>query len=293
MFQLITGNKTPMNTSIKRLVSAAVLLVSVVVSAQESTSFTTRDQSPAINQNGSNSTVRIYYDRERIGKKIAIRKAYLVPTPGFWIHECAGSGRCLNFYETAFLYVEIQSIWPEPVLLTAAQIEMRGFQSKFPPRQQGGESLGERVTEQVVPGSFLLQPGEIKLITLGKGVRLDGILDFFRGDVLNDPLFCDAVPCLLPNFLARVAELNHFFAVKYGRGASMRVKIYEKDYQPLLVTDFRLADGGSIFDAKEGIKGSSYRLNHDNFIAEVLYMRQEGAEPFYSRQKRKKAEERH
>lgn len=239
------------------------------------------DRSPAINQAGDKSTVIINYDKERIGKKIAIREAYLIPMDSFAERECQVSDSCMGFYESVSLYIKVQSIWPEPILLTAARLDLNKFQTKWPrPGGLGRNTLGERITSQFEPGDFFLRPGEIKLIRLEKGIRLTGVMDFFTEELRGEP-FGDTAPGFINN-LHRVVELNDFFAKKYGRRASLILTIYEKDYRPLLVTSFLLSDGDNLFGAGDE-RNSKYKLKHDAFIAEVLYRLNGGKRSFDKR----------
>ena len=219
---------------------------------------------------------------ERIGKKIAIRRAFLLPMYSFEKLHCGMEARC-DFYETAGLYVEVQSIWPEPVLLTAAHLERTGFKSESSrePATMGKGVLAERITRQWNPQEFLLQPGETKLVGMERGLRLEGLMEFFTDDLRGDFISCDLAPCVLHNS-QRVDELNSFFAVRYGKRASLRLTIYEKDYVPILKTSFRLSDGDNLFSVGN-VRNDAYRLQHDALIAEALYVLQGGTDTFGAR----------
>lgn len=251
--------------------------------------------SPAISQQGSNATAKVYYSNtvhqriiEHVGKKIAIRSAYLLPTHDFAGKRCApASTPCVNdLKESAFLHLQVQSIWPEPVLLTAGRlaiVDARRLDGR--PGMKGVDVLAEHITANWSPERFLLAPGEVKSIALEGGVRLHGVMSFFNDEVAQEPIVClDASPCTIPQ-LARVDELNRFLQARYGRAATLRVTLYEKDYQPLLTAAFRLSHGGDLF-SRGDVRKNDYRLQHDAFIGEVLYQLQGGTEAFpYRREK--------
>lgn len=244
----------------------------------ESMLITTGGQSPAINQ-GTKGSVIINYEAERIGKKIAIRDAYLIPAPGFDKNTCAALKKCFDFFESAFLYVEIQSVWPEPVLLTAARLKQVGFKYlPSAPVSEGQYILGNQITRIDRPRDFLFQPGETKLIKIGQGVRLKGVMEFFSSDLLKEDFGCDTRPCYLHNTLL-VKQLNGFIEKKYGAHTKLDIVIFEKDYKPILVTSFRLIDGRDMFVSGD-VRRSNYRLQHDRFIAEVLYTLRDKGMPF-------------
>jgi len=269
--------------------AAALLAASFACSATPPSVSTTGRQSPAVNQSGDHAVTTVLYGAqpERVGKKIAIRSAFLIPVQGFDQTRCGADPHCGDFYESAMLYIEVQSIWPEPVLLTAARLEKLGIRSRqMDPGAMGEAVLAEQITRQRSPQSFLFQPGDIKLIHLGSGVRLDGLMEFFTEELRHELISCDGGRCMLHN-LRRVKELNEFLAQHYGKQASLRLTIYEKDYQPILTTSFRLADGDDLFSVGD-VRKSAYRLQHDRFIAEALYLLQGGKESFKYRQEPKR-----
>lgn len=231
-------------------------------------------QSPAfvVNDKGR---VSISFGEEKIGKKIAIRRAYLLPFFGFNKEGCTEDvprSKCGDLQEATRLYLEIQSIWPQPVLLTAAHLEKVSFTSDRPtPGFYSDMALGEKITSQSRPSNFLFQPGEVKLISLFEGVRLDGVTEFFTTEVRSEPISGEKGHFILHN-LERVSEFNQFLERKFGKKAALRITIYEKDYQPILRTSFLLADGGDMFSSQVESSGSRYKLQHDRFLAETLFL---------------------
>ena len=255
-----------------RLVFAATLLVATYCcDAQTHFARSGGKNAPAVALNKEHQTVNIYYGHERIGRKIAIRQAYLVPIPGFDKTNCNMSSRCGDFHESVQMVLDIQSIWPEPVLLTAARLERLALQSKRPDPGFGSATvLGEQITRQFVPSTFLLQPGEIKRISLERGLRLDGLMDFFTDEIRGEMISGTPGSLILHN-QRRVNEFNHFLARKFGKQAALRLTIFEKDYQSILTTTFLLAQGGDAISTGNVLQ-NKYKLQHDVFLAEAVHL---------------------
>lgn len=268
------------------LVLSAFLLSGVKNGQADSATYINKSmasQSPVYDCKGEHSSCKTVYEtkvlKEQIGKKIAIRNIYLIPT-----YQMVSNQR--DFRETSFIYVELQSIWPQPFLLTASKI------SVVPPsnfihinaEMLGGSTLASQITKNSNPSQFLFQPGEIKLIGLSQGIKLDGVLDFFKGEILNDPIFENVAPALNPN-LNRVTQLNHFLQTHFGQKTFIRISFFEKDYQPVLTTNLKLGEGGNLFSQGE-VSTSSYQLKQDAFIGEVLYQLRGGEADFEDRRKR-------
>lgn len=175
------------------------------------------------------------------------------------------------------MILEIQSIWPESVLLTAARLERLALRSKRPDPGFGSATvLGEQITRQFVPSTFLLQPGEIKRISLERGLRLDGLMDFFTDEIRGE-LVSGTPGSLILHNQRRVSEFNHFLARKFGKQAALRLTIFEKDYQSILTTTFRLAQGGDSISIGNVLR-DQYKLQHDVFLAEALHLLQDAHE---------------
>lgn len=265
------------------LISSLFVLVVGNANAESSLAVnTTESQSPVHIANGNNNSSKITYinktvvGKERIGKKLAIRIIYLIPTYQMVFSQT-------DFYETSFIYVELQSIWPEPVLLTAARISITPPSSSIHMKagMSGGAVLASQITQNENPSQFLFKPGEVKFIGLSQGIKLDGVLDFFKGEIINETVWADMVPALIPNF-ARVTELNHFLRQRFGKTTTIRISFFEKDYRPVLTADVKLGEGGDLFSHGD-VSTSSYQLKHDAFIGEVLYQLKGGTEYFEHR----------
>lgn len=255
------------NINMRRIIAGLMLASSIATNAAPISAITSGSQAPVVIDSPG---TRINYVQEHVGKKIAIRQAFLVPYPKFNQKRCADQSRCSDFFESVSLFVEVQSIWPEPVLLTAATLKKVGLQSTQPdPGFFSERALSERITRQWSPDTLLLQPGQVKLFHLEQGIRLDGILDFFTEDVRDELVSCDREKCALHN-LIRISEFNKFLAQRYGARASLHLTIFEKDYRPILKTTFQLTDGSDIFSTGDTRK-NSYKLQHDVFLAESLF----------------------
>ena len=211
-------------------------------------------------------------------KKIALRTAYLSPFPSFFIRNCVDSeNKCSDLYGAVFLYIEVQSIWPEPVLLTSAKLEQIGFKEVTShPGSSGG--LGEKITNVNDPSQYLLRPGEIKTIALSRGINLEKAVKFFDDEIKNETLFCQESFCVLPdpNLLKK---FNSFLGKEIGAKSTLRLTIYEKDYQPLLTANFPLANGSDLF-YRNDVKNDHFRLQHDRFIAEAICRLRSGRSNF-------------
>lgn len=258
------------------------------------------DLSPSLRTDGDNSPIvgrnegyiKIEYNkpdsRERIGKKIGIRKLYLIPAHTAINKSCNPSNpenQCRNgLYETAFIYLEVQSIWPVPVLLTAAKISVHPLSKAIHLRTGMIGELSPKITATSQPQRFLLQPGEIKLITLSQGITLDGVLDFFNEEVASDDTFDNDAPVINANS-RRVVLFNDFLRKHYGKKTAIRIELFEKDYQSLLSSDVLLGDGSDLF-ANGDIATNTYQFEYDAFMGEILYQLKGGKEWFEQRVER-------
>lgn len=244
---------------------------------------TIEKQSPVQNCN-SQSKCTVIYSKERIGKKLAIRSIYLIPTYDISRKFCESpSTNCKDTYEAAFIYLELQSIWPEPFLLTAARVSVktRSKAVHTDPAMYGKSVLATHITANSSPDQFLFKPGEIKLVGLSQGIKLEGILNFFNGDVLNDDIWTYRTPISIP-YIGRVAKFNHFLQKTYGKTTAIDIRLFEKDYQLVLKTDVKLGEGSDLF-AQGNIPTSRYQFKHDAFIGEVLYQLKGGTVAFEQR----------
>jgi hypothetical protein len=265
----------------KTIICAVQLVVfcaaSAIVNAQPIGSLSTGNNSPSISQTGANSTSVVNYGpRERIGKKIAIRKAYLRAYPNFDLDTSKKELKSGALFEKVELVVVVQSIWPEPILLTAGRIKTSNLHTDR--GLPGGLSdchLAERITDNPEPASFLILPGEKKEFALRSGFNLDGVMGFFTERVIDSPLtpYGEEVSLYGDKLMfvgsSIVKELNQFFTKKFGGKASIRLTLFEKDYQPLLVTTFLLNGGEDIF-SRGDVGTSKYALSHDLFIGTVI-----------------------
>ncbi|MCK9394794.1 MAG: hypothetical protein M0Q44_04320 [Methylobacter sp.] len=275
-----------------KLTNAAFLLALFVGNANAAPSQigqTREKQSPVQNCASQSTCTNTYnqvsvFDKERIGKKLAIRSIYLIPINPISEKFCdSQTVSCKDTYEVAFIYLELQSIWPEPFLLTAARVNVKTRSSSIHTDAglQGGFVLASQITKNSNPGEFLFKPGEVKLIALSQGIKLDGVLDFFKGDVLNDTIWGDQVPVTIPN-LGRVDEFNRFLRQRFGKTTTIRIRLFEKDYQSALTTEVELGHGSDLF-AQGDVAKSQYQFKFDSFIGEVLYQLQGGIDSFENR----------
>lgn len=233
------------------------------------------------------STTKNYYP-ERLGKKVVIRTMYMVPFEQFSVHGCSPGvlfRNCGDFYEAVQICLEVQSIWPEPVLLTAARIEVIAPKHNFDlgPKPGGGQhSLNEMITTASNPEEFLLQPGAVKFINLGRGFRLNGVLAFFDEQFADVAILTATTPYAFYD-LAIVDNFNRFLRKTYGAQAALKISLYEKDYQPLLTTVAKLSEGTDFFGRGDPTKRNGYAFQHDHFVAEILYQLRGGADSLTSR----------
>lgn len=258
-------------------------------------SETRGDQSPIQACQSGSACVNVYNDapqipKERVGKKLALRSVYMIPVYNISKRGCeTDASRCEDLYEAAFIYLEIQSIWPEPFLLTAARVAVKP-QTNSIRRSVGAHgmlALEPQITANVEPDAFLFRPGEIKLIFLSQGFQLDGILDFFKGDILDDMLWSDITPAMTPN-TKRVQDFNRFLAQRYGGKTKFRIELFEKDYRSVFTTEVSLTQGGTIF-SRGDVQNSQYQFRHDAFIGEVLYQLHGGTDAFEYRMQKVRA----
>ncbi len=264
-------------------------MTSEVSSAPATSIHTQGDQSPAIHND--RGTINLDYGsktyqvgKERIGKKLAIRRMLLIPTHNITWKVCRSEQpNCKDTYEAAFIYLEIQSIWPEPFLLTASSVEVRSPKSNITlgPGMRGDSVIDTKITRNSNPQALLFLPGEVKMVGLAQGLKLNGILDFFRGDILEEDIITAKLPFGIYN-IARVSEFNRFIAAKYGTRAALRIQLFERDYRPLLTTTAYLTKGTDFFETGD-VMTNSYNFQHDGFIGEVLYQLREGNDPYVRR----------
>jgi hypothetical protein len=276
-----------MGSGVCSLALMLLLFLTVSARAQSSVAVSTGNQSPSIN---TSSTVNIKYDnvsigKERLGKKIVLREAYLVPISGFHKKSCKSDLNCSDSFEGIKLYVSVQSIWPEPILLTSGKLEKVRFSSKRSDLGSGGENvIEEKATKLWEPKAMLLLPGEVKVISFARGFRVDGLMNFFTNEIQAEDFSCRSGRCVTSNS-ELVGLLNGYLLANVGGRSGLRVTLFEKDYQPLLTTTFKLTEGSDLFVNQEG--RYNYRLQHDTFIGEVLSQIQGREESFSSRNKAK------
>lgn len=247
---------------------------------------TTKENSPSFINGQGRTTVNYHIGNERIGKKIAIRQLHLIPVNDITLRTCEpDKTNCKDTYEAAFLYVELQSIWPEPVLITASKVDVITPKKNITadPGMGGDDVIGHRITKNWSPQKLLLQPGEVKTFGLSQGIKLKGVLDFFQGDVQCDVVSYSRLPFGI-YYVGRVRDFNKFLATKYGSDAALRIRLFEKDYQPLLTTVVHFAKGTDFFESGD-VKRSNYNLQHDGFIGEVLYQLRGGKTVFGARRR--------
>ncbi|WP_016836205.1 hypothetical protein [Herbaspirillum lusitanum] len=247
------------------------------------TNQTTKQNSPIFSGVKGDITVN-YGDRERIGKKLAIRELYLIPVDKISRRSCAPEKEnCKDTFEAVFIYMKIQSIWPEPFLITASSVDVIAPKNNITlgPGIFGKNVIPEKITQNEYPKDLLFQPGETKILGLSKGLKLNGILAFFSGEVLEDQVMDLKTPFGI-DYIGRVDDLNKFLEKKYGRGAAIRIRLFEKDYKALLTTTAYLDKGGDFFTDGD-VRKSHYNFQHDAFIGEVLYQLKGGKESFFTR----------
>lgn len=275
----------------KQIVAYVLLIFVAQISiASTEVSATSGEQSPIFNCKGNGpcynvKNVEQKFYGESIGKKIAVRSIYLVPVYDFNKRFlCSTENQCANkLYEAAFIHIELQSIWPEPFLLTAGRITVNADSRNIEGNvgMSGVRTLDSHITGSFEPQDFIFHPGEIKTIALSQGIVLKGILEFFDDEVLKDVVWNYEAPAKIP-YVGRVTYFNKFLKSKFGEKAAITIRLYEKDYKPLLTTSVRLAYGANMF-VRGDVKKSMYQFKHDAFIAEILYQLQGGLESFESR----------
>lgn len=285
-----------MHQNIKRYLGVALTtlaLFPVSIWAQPTVKVTSGTRSVVLQGNHGSASVHYgnttnVYSAERLGKKIVIRKMYIVPFDQFTTHGCSPGiefKRCGDFYEAVQLYLEVQSIWPEPVLITAGHLEIISPKHNFglgPPPSSGVHSLDEMITANNNPEEFLIQPGKIKIFNFSRGFRLNGVLEFFDKNLSDAEIQTHIVPYVFYD-LRIVDDFNRFLKKKYGTKAALKISLFEKDYQPLLITVAKLGDGTDFFSRGDPTKRNGYNFQHDRFVAEVLYQLRGGMEPLHLR----------
>lgn len=283
------------------LALASIVGLQVIPVCSAATSLikeTKASKSPIQDCQSGSACITVYNDapkmlNERVGKKLALRSLYMMPVYNISKRICGGNtSRCSDFYESAFIYLEVQSIWPEPILLTAARVAVKS-RTKSIHRSVGAHgvsALESQITANAEPGTFLFRPGEIKLILLSQGFKLNGILDFFKGDILDDIVWSDITPAVTPN-TDRVQEFNRFLAQRYGENTKFRIELFEKDYQSVLTTEVGLTQGGTLF-SRGDVQNNLYQFRHDAFIGEVLYQLHGGTDAFEYRVRKTYADNR-
>lgn len=273
----------------KSLITAFLLLLALVIPkvapSAESVTFNTNGRQSPLQKCEHNSTcTNNFYKKELVGKKLAIRSIYLMPNIGDMTKEkCGDNVRKCDFYESANIFLEVQSIWPEPFMLTSASIKLKANNKAI---YKKTALYGENVLETQITGNhnlkdFLLLPGDIKLIALSEGLTLEGVMEFFKGEVLDSFTFDEFTPIKTAD-TETINAFNIFLARHYGKNATIRISLFEKDYQPALTTDVKLSQGSDLF-AKGDVVHDKYQLQHDSFIGETLYQLRGGKDSFMQR----------
>lgn len=228
-------------------------------------------QSPVINaQNGKillkygntylNKTIINSY-QERIGSKIAIRRIFLIPSIQFNQQESF-------LYENTEVYLELQSISSQPLLVTSAKIDVVNTKLVKPQgRSLGIYILSERITNNANRKLLLFEPGEVKIVQLAQSFHFDGIMNFMNNNINTNIQLLPFRPYTLSSD-DLVQKLNYFFQSQYGKKAAFHIRIFERDYQPLIDTTVIISNGGTMF-SQQDIEKNNYTIDYSGFIGEI------------------------
>lgn len=215
-----------------------------------------------------NKTINTY--KERIGSKIAIRRIFLIPSIQFNQQDSF-------LYENAEVYLELQSISSQPLLVTSAKINVVNTKLIRPKgRSLGIYILSDKITHNVNRKLLLFEPGEVKIVQLAQSFRFDGIMNFMNNNVdINTQLMPFRPYTLSSDHL--VQKLNNFFQSQYGEKAALHIRIFEKDFQPLIDTTVFFSNGGTMF-SEQDIEKNNYTIDYGGFLGEIVNVFQKGEE---------------
>lgn len=264
----------------------SLALLAQVCSAQQLSSnptfFTCGANSPAISASGNSSVSVILKDAvcdkaERephsAGRRAVVLTAYLEPIPHFFI--TAYGLYANNLAEQTQLKFKLLNISDKAILITGASFRIMGNAEIGGGVVGGVSTLSESIRAS---GVTLLQPGEIREFSISRLVKLRGI----AAEIANRNWIKDAIISDVGNgespFLHNtnlVKELNAILKSKYG-DTYFAVTIYEKDYNPLTVISFPLADGADIFYSQplspknRKVRTQMVKFDHSRFLAYAI-----------------------
>lgn len=237
--------------------------------------------STAINARGNvyltNSNNNIYIDV--IGSKAAITKAYLVPSVNFSqkFFNVDGKQYSNQFYDAAFVCVEVANISSTPLLVTAIKLEFSNYKNlRFGPGAYSG-CPSEKISG--VTPECMLQPGQRKKWLLQNGFVIPGMINFLEQE--SDEYVFDSHPKRTSNDFV-IQRLNQFLRSTAGDKTMLKVSVFELNYKPVVIGHFRLADGSNLFATeptmhKIGRKEVlAFPLQHDAFLGEALSQMKDG-----------------
>lgn len=269
-----------MQNKLRFLFRTIILLFAISLSANN---MSTYGNQSSINQANGDATTNYnnkYYiqqknlPEEKIGSKIAIRRIFLIPSFKFNDVAPITMDNALDytnfFFEDADIYVEIQSICSSPLLITAAKIKILDAKNiKRSGYSSGGKNLlSEEITSNTDRKLLLFAPGEIKIIRLAQSFKFKGIMNFFNNNINENTKLLPRRPYGIYD-LSLVQKLNIFMEKNYGKKASFKIIIFEKNYKPIIDAKIKLSQGGTLFD-KTDIENNRYLIQYDSFIGEAI-----------------------
>ncbi len=212
---------------------------------------------------------------EIAGAKIAITKAYLVPSFNMfekkWVEPLKGEND--GFYDSAFLCVEVTNISSQPLLVTAVKLDVANAKNfKWGPGTNGEGCPSEKISN-VSPRCYF-QPAERKKWLIPRGFKIRGLIKYLETIPEDTYIFNDMLPARTNDDLV-VRNFNAFLRSTVGTDATLELTLFERDYVPLLRGRFQIADGKDLFETEGRRRASKshlavYPLQHDALLGEGL-----------------------
>lgn len=259
----------------------SLLAASAAQSAQQpeprtdsQSAVTNAPNSQAFNAHG-NLTVNNYARALDVtGSKVAITAAYLLPAYDFIAasHQIDGKDFENGFRDAAMLCVEVTNISSQPLLVTAMRLDVLNPQDLRAGPVGFGHCPGDKVSS--VGPECLLQPAQRKKWLVHKGIAIPGLVEFLKQQ--DGEEITDIMRPRFTNHNGVIDRFNSFLRTVVSDKTMLKVSIFERDYQPVLIGHFQLADGKSMFSTEPSLKRRGkkdirvFPLQHDFFLGEAL-----------------------
>lgn len=191
--------------------------------------------------------------------QLLVKYGRFEPMPTFFTPEQKGFKS--DFYETAFLYITLQNIDNEPIILTsmdASEIKGKKILSEVYSTAGFGKEIGKNKP-------IIIKPGEEVEVKYSTGFKFHGLATLLDIESLKNESYYSEERFKLSNRVALIDELNNNLASILGSESAVEIKLYTKKKELLIKHVFEIANGKTLFNVTGG-------LHHDAFLGELIHL---------------------